>query len=690
MGLFSRLLGSLNGKSNEDAQTLHTSITRALTGVVYYDSTIGALARALGDDQAKQRTNKIVTALIQALIKNKTVTGKETLSDLIGIKVQRLHESNLLLEDLQLCVNYFFDSAIKDAKDLHASKTIPNLLILAYSEFDKLAKTIDIGNAAAKEDPGVDNVLTQERVNAAINRLNKYKAISCYVDTGIGKIATSTSSLALIEETRKLQTIIEILKDEGSDISCISETIPALISSSNQQLAAEAFSACIQREDRLAISSLLNCIGTDSPAWQYDANPVRGIAERLLSSGLSPNTEYNNEPLIYAAIDGNGSSSEYYTELLIRYRADLNVTNSDGYSPLGAHLRSHNASLYHFEPYIKHGARLNDKDLSDFKVYEAIFLGGLYDIAKTIPQDKLKTFVKKGDEKTGLTLLHLAAGGIQIGASQKLQASFKEKYLDNDGYPSVIKLLLDCGADPLQKTNSGYDAANIALKYGHNEVYNILDERSSGSLAYSSRSIDEPLGGMGSALFNACLSGDAAEVKFLLEAGANPNARSFVNYSENDLFKPGIPQEVGARLFQDSISRHMSPDFFHHMEYGITNLYYPAMNGNADIVHMLLEAGADPNAICYNGLFPLYVAAENGNLAVVKELISYGAEINKTTPKGCTSILNAAEEGETDTIRYLLDNGADPYIRNKAGQNAIDAAIAMGQMQTAQMMMNYY
>lgn len=497
------------------------------------------------------------------------------------------------------------------------------------------------------------------------------------------------SSSSKSKDDRQLRVIIEKLRDEDSDISHIAETIPASISSSSQQLAAEAFSACIQREDRLSISSLLSCIGRDSPVWQCDTDDVRSIAEQLLSSGLMPNTEHNNEPLIYTAIGGNGSSGEYYTELLIRYGAHLNVENRDGYSPLGAHLKSHNDGLYHFEAYIEYGAHLNAKDLSDFVIYESIFQGGLYDIAKTIPKETLKQFINKSDGGTGLTLLDLAAGGIQIGASQGLQTIFKEKYLSNDGYPSVIKLLLDCGADPLQKTDGKLDAVRIALKYGHHDVYNILNEYSSSNSACPSRSIDEPLDGMGTALFNACLSGNAAEVKFLLEAGADPNARSFVDYPENDLFKPGIPQEIGARLFQDLAFSHMNPRYFHHMEYGITNLYYPAMNGSADIVHMLLESGADPNGICYNGLFPLYTAAENGNLTVVEELISHGAEINKTTPRGCTSILNAAEEGKIDVIQYLLDNGADPYIQDEAGRTAIDAAIAARQTLAAQIMMDY-
>ena len=510
---------------------------------------------------------------------------------------------------------------------------------------------------------------------------------------GSSKPASSVSaSTSAQDEARKLQRLIEALKSKDEGVLLSSEAVPKTISSGNQGLAAEAFAGCVQCESSLFMSSLLDGMFGGSPrATRLDDKAIQGIARQLISAGLSVNSNHNGEPLIYAAIAGNGSSKEFYVDALVDRGANLNVINNDGYSPLGAHLKSGGGSLkYRFESYMKKGARLNDKDLSDFEVYKTIFQCGLYEIGKTIPKAKLKQFANKTDEKTGLALLHFAAGGMQIGArGQDLQDMFKKDYLSNDGYPALVKLLLECGADPNLKTSTGYSPASIALNYGHSEVYNILDKQSSGGASKASRNINEPIGGMGTALFNACLLGDASEVKSLLAAGADPNARSFVNYPEDDLFRPGIPQQVGAFLYQQSMASMMNPSFFHHMEYGITNLYYPAMNGDANIVHMLLEAGADPNAICLNGLFPLYIAAEIGSLPVVRELVSHGADVNKTTPKGCTSILNAAEEGKIDVVRYLLDNGADPYIRSKAGQTAIDAAIKAGQMQVAQIMRNY-
>ena len=492
-------------------------------------------------------------------------------------------------------------------------------------------------------------------------------------------------------DAQKLQNLIEALRRRDERVLLSSDIVPKTISSGNQSLAAEAFAECVQCQGNLAVASFLNgSFGGGSSSSGLNEKVIQGISRQLVNAGLSANAIYNGEPLIFAAIDGNGSTNEFYTGLLIDHGASLTTTNKGGYSPLGAHLKHGSGSIhYRFKPYIVHGARLNDKDLTDFEIYKNIFQGGLYDIAKTIPKTKLSQFAKESDRATGLTLLHYAAGGMQVDVGRSHQDLFLKDYLSNDGYPALVNLLLECGADPNIKSNAGYSPASIALSYGHNEIYNILNKQASNSSSSTSSAINEPIDGMGTALFNACLLGDAAEVRALLAKGADPNVRSFANFPESELFNPSIPQRVGAFLLQQSLASMMSPTFFHHEEYGITNLYYPAMDGNVDIVCALLEAGADPNAPCLNGLFPLYVAAETGSLAVVEELVKHGADVNKPSPKGCTPILNAADEGRVEIVRYLLEHGADPYIRDKTGVNAIDTALKAGHVQVAQIMRDY-
>ena len=125
MGFFSRLFEKNDSRNSNNAQTLHTSITRALAGVVYHDLTVGQIARALGDTEAKQHVNNVISSLIQALLQNGTANGDETIESLVSDKVQRFHESDLKLKDLDPCVMSFLVWAADDAKNLGSSCCVP-------------------------------------------------------------------------------------------------------------------------------------------------------------------------------------------------------------------------------------------------------------------------------------------------------------------------------------------------------------------------------------------------------------------------------------------------------------------------------------------------------------------------------------------------------------------------------------
>ena len=143
MGFFSRLFEKNDSRNSNNAQTLHTSITRALAGVVYYDLTVGQIARALGDTEAKQHVNNVISSLIQALLQNGTANGDETIESLVSDKVQRFHESDLKLKDLDPCVMSFLVWAADDAKNLGSSERIHNLLLYGCSTFAEIVTSED-------------------------------------------------------------------------------------------------------------------------------------------------------------------------------------------------------------------------------------------------------------------------------------------------------------------------------------------------------------------------------------------------------------------------------------------------------------------------------------------------------------------------------------------------------------------
>jgi ankyrin repeat protein len=105
-----------------------------------------------------------------------------------------------------------------------------------------------------------------------------------------------------------------------------------------------------------------------------------------------------------------------------------------------------------------------------------------------------------------------------------------------------------------------------------------------------------------------------------------------------------------------------------------------------DAVSVLLEAGADPNAIAADGFAALHYAARNkDSLRIVQSLLAHGAEPdirliqerrnaftdNGIAWQGATPLLFAAEINNLDAVKVLVDAGADPLAVTEQGTNAL-------------------
>jgi ankyrin repeat protein len=76
-----------------------------------------------------------------------------------------------------------------------------------------------------------------------------------------------------------------------------------------------------------------------------------------------------------------------------------------------------------------------------------------------------------------------------------------------------------------------------------------------------------------------------------------------------------------------------------------------------DLVTLLLNRGADMEAINYAGFSPLFYAAVAGRLNIVKHLVDAGANIHHRDRRGMTLVHVAAAYGLVEMLEYFLDLG---------------------------------
>jgi ankyrin repeat protein len=141
-----------------------------------------------------------------------------------------------------------------------------------------------------------------------------------------------------------------------------------------------------------------------------------------------------------------------------------------------------------------------------------------------------------------------------------------------------------------------------------------------------------------SPLHYAALYGNAASIKTLLEAGADPNALD---------------------------------------NRGATPLVYAAYS--FEKTKLLVEHGALIKVAAKNGVTPLDIAVVvHGNAPVVRYLLDHGAEITKPDSKKSRSesyvLTDAAERGDPETIKLLLAHGGDRTVLDGFGDTALMSA----------------
>ena len=172
-------------------------------------------------------------------------------------------------------------------------------------------------------------------------------------------------------------------------------------------------------------------------------------------------------------------------------------------------------------------------------------------------------------------------------------------------------------------------------------------------------------------LFDAAREGTEAEVKAVLEAGADVNARDEGGRTALHWAAwKNEPTVVKALL--DAGAKTNPRDIDH----GFTPLLDAAYNPNPSVIEALIEAGANANARGRGGWTGLHAAAWNANPAAAEALLAAGADPNARDEGGGTPLHAAAEDAHLSVIEALLAADADPNAREDDGKTPLHVVAA--------------
>lgn len=416
-------------------------------------------------------------------------------------------------------------------------------------------------------------------------------------------------------------------------------------------------------------------------------------------------------------------------KILIKAGADVNASDKDGITALmEASIMGHDKIV---STLIDAGAEI------DFKSNSGVT--ALWLAAGENRVGVLKILLKKHADATvtrsdGITALMTASvAGHKEAVKMLLDEGADPLALDADGLTAlmnaaekgsvdVMKLLVGAATksgsadyvDVMSKT--GFNALIIASAHGHTDAVkylineakadvNLVHENKVTALMYAAASghvdtmkvllddgqvdINALHTNGGSALIEACTAGAADAVKYLIEKGAKYDLIDFDGVTPlMAIAAQGNMEGIAAVL--DSLKKDMNADQLkEHINMfsfsGGSSVMFAAAGGHADATKLLIDLGADINAVAQatpeyleklaqmiaagtvddsdphvDGVTAVHVAAQGGHLETVKILIQAGADVTVLDDEDRSALLLAVKGNYGDVAIALVEGGADP------------------------------
>ena len=245
--------------------------------------------------------------------------------------------------------------------------------------------------------------------------------------------------------------------------------------------------------------------------------------------------------------------------------------------------------------------------------------------------------------------------GTKVKISKKIKQTLKELSLNND-----IEELSD------QVILKGFRQTKIFFKQSKNGAWqaSVLYQYSKKEIAIEKKRQGIPK--LNKSLFYAIKTGNIQLARKMLEGGANPNCKKYINNKK------------------------------------ISALYLAVENNRASIAEELVNKGADidwrilsklPSGEIIKKHGALHLALTKGYKKISKMLIAKGANTNLDGGMRGRPLYLAIEKGYKEIIKILLHKGADPTIRPSLrgayGDNALAIASYTGNVEIFKILLTY-
>lgn len=357
----------------------------------------------------------------------------------------------------------------------------------------------------------------------------------------------------------------------------------------------------------------------------------------------------------------------------------------------------------------------------------------------------------------------LLVRGAKVNATEPFKKQTALMWAASEGNTAAARVLLEAGADLQAKSAGGLTPFLFAVRNAHTETAAVLIDRGA--------NVNDVAADGTSALGMAVVNAYFELASMLLDKGANPNLpdpRGSPLHTIAWLRKPGTDGAAGVgntphgpppptgnvtalQLAQKLLEKGANPNTRiewkeptfgkeggtarnppniqlgrHFLSYiGATPFYVAAKNGDAPLMQLLADHGADPTLTTKAGITPLMVAAgldywegeapgpftgvsEAERLEAVKLALALGNDVNAQAnfgdyrmvgelsytllyyprniddllnlgvgdPRwnGSTALIGAVISNQPSIVRFLLDHGARPDAKTALGWTALDVA----------------